>query len=261
MTTSALQPVRNWGVNDWAAQAYTLNELEERSGVAARNIRFYTGRDMLPPPRREGRIAMYGAEHLVRLELIRELQAHGFTLAAITSYLAKVPTDGSPDAIRLHRTLLAPWMSDRPETLERAELSERAGRPLSEDDLEVLAAIGILEPTADETFEVSPTLLSLGVQMLDFGLPLRAAQRAQASIERHARALAEELTDIFREDVWPAYKATGVPAADVGDSVNSFRPLTVQSFVAAYERSVDENKRAAAERHLRRPRPARSSDR
>lgn len=233
-----------------SSPAYTLAELEERSGVAARNIRFYTGRSMLPPPRREGRVAMYGPEHLVRLELIRELQAHGFTLAAITSYLERVPKDGSPNAIRLHRTLLAPWMSDRPELLSGADLVERAGRPLSDDDLEVLAGIGVLEPKDDDLFEVAPTLLSLGVQLLDLGLPMRAAQRVQASIDRHARALAHELTDIFRDDVWPAYKESGAPAAAVQDSVSSFRPLTIQGFVAAYERWGDEAKRDAASRWL-----------
>lgn len=229
---------------------YTLSELEERSGVAARNIRFYTGREMLPPPRRQGRVALYGPEHLVRLELIRELQAHGFTLAAIATYLERMPTEGTPDTIRLHRTLLASWMSDRPETLTRAELYERAGRELAGDELEVLEAVGILAPLEGGVFEVAPTLLSLGVEMVELGLPLRAAERAKRVIERHARALAEELTDIFLDDVWPAYKDSGAPAGAIQEAVERFKPLTVQGFIASYERWVDDTKRASAQRRI-----------
>ena len=234
--------------------AFTLTELEERTGFPARTIRFYTGRGMLPPPAKQGRTAMYGLGHLARLELIRELQEHGFTLAAISSYLEKLPDDGSPDEIRLHRALLAPWLSERPEVLTSQELDDRAGQELDDDALELLAALGVLQPTDRDQFEVAPTLLSLGVDMVNSGLPLPAAQRAQRVIERHARALAEELPDVFREDVWPAYVASAVPAPTVQDGVASFRPLTIQAFAAAYERWVDEAKRATAERRLRRRR-------
>lgn len=223
--------------------------------MPARTIRFYTGRGMLPAPMREGRAAVYGAEHLVRLELIRELQAHGFTLAAIARYLERVPSGGSPDEIRLHRALLSPWLSERPERLTALQLQDRAGRVLSDDDLEVLAALGVLEPMGSDQFDVAPTLLSLGVDMLNVGLPLSAAERAQGVIDRHARALAEELTDVFRDDVWPAYVASGVPASAAQEAVASFRPMTIQGFVVAYEKWVDEAKRETAERRLRaRPR-------
>ena len=51
-------------------------------------IRFYQKRRLLPPPRREGRIAWYGAEHVDRLARIRELQRQGFSLAVIRRLLA-----------------------------------------------------------------------------------------------------------------------------------------------------------------------------
>ena len=66
----------------------TLDELAARVDLSVRNIRFYTTRGLVPPPLRRGRSGYYTADHVARLELVRELQAHGFTLAAIEKYEA-----------------------------------------------------------------------------------------------------------------------------------------------------------------------------
>src|SRR5690348_12939773 len=121
-----------------AEEMIGLATLTERVGMPVRTIRFYTTRGLVPPPVRRGRSGYYTADHVARLELVRELQAHGFTLAAIEKYVARIPTDATPETIALHRTMLAPWMAELPETMTRAELVRRAGRPLSEPDLETL---------------------------------------------------------------------------------------------------------------------------
>lgn len=230
-------------------RVFSLSELEERSGVGARNIRFYTSRGILPVPERSGRSAVYSQAHLARLELIRELQAHGFTLAAIESYLGKLPQGATPESIGLHRTLLTPWMSDRPEIMQRHDLQARAGRDLSDSDLEVLTALGVVSGSGP--YEVAPALLSLGVGLLDLGMPVDAARRAGEIFDEHGRAAAEELTDLFRTSVWPAYKASGMSASQAQDIVARFKPLTVGALVSAYERAVDDAKRATAERRAR----------
>ena len=61
----------------------TLAELSEESGIPARTIRFYIARGLLDGPVKAGRGAVYTAEHLVRLEKIKELQAGGRMLAEI----------------------------------------------------------------------------------------------------------------------------------------------------------------------------------
>lgn len=225
----------------------TLNELVARSGLAARTIRFYTGRGMLHAPVRRGRSAYYTADHLARLELVRELQAHGFTLAAIESYLARIPEDASPETIALHRTLLAPWMPDLPETLTLSHLEERAGRPLSQDDLDTLQALGIVAPEGDR-YHVAVAHLSVAVSILDLGLPKSAAVAAQAIFTAHGRAIADELTEVFRTLVWPLYKEAGVPAGQLRETVERFKPLTIAALVTAYETAVNETKREAAAR-------------
>ncbi len=67
----------------------TLAELALASGVAARTIRYYIARGLVPPPLAGGRSTCYGDAHLERLERIRELQSQGLTLAEVAWKLAQ----------------------------------------------------------------------------------------------------------------------------------------------------------------------------
>ena len=127
----------------------TLDELTRRVGLTVRNVRFYTTRGLVPPPINRGRSGYYSSDHVARLELVQELQAHGFTLAAIEQYVAGIPDGASPGDIALRRSMLAPWHSDRPVTLDRAELDLRADRALSEDEMDILVALGVVHLRED----------------------------------------------------------------------------------------------------------------
>ena len=65
------------------SKSKTLAELSEESKIPARTIRFYIARGLLDGPVKAGRGAVYTAEHLARLEKIKELQAEGRMLAQI----------------------------------------------------------------------------------------------------------------------------------------------------------------------------------
>lgn len=234
-----------------APEVMTLDELTRRVGVSVRNVRFYTTKGLLPPPVRRGRSGYYSAEHLARLEMIRELQAHGFTLSAIEKYLARIPDDATPDTIALHRTLLAPWTAELPETLSRRDLVRRAGRPLSAADLDTLNALGIVYPTKQGKYQVAVAHLPVGVAMIELGMPLDAAMAAQDIFSAHARAIADELTELFRDEVWPAYREGGTPADELREIVERFKPVTVAALVAAYESAVNETKRETVARRTR----------
>lgn len=233
----------------------TLEELTDRAATSVRNVRFYTSKGLLPPPIRRGRSGFYSADHLARLEMVRELQLHGFTLAAIEKYLARLPDDATPETIALHRTLLAPWMPDLPETVSRRELDKRAGRSLSDDELDTLHALGIVFPTKSGQYQVATGHLSVGFSMLDLGMPLEAALAANDVFQRHGRALAEELTEVFREKVWPAYKAAyderDTSPEKLQEIIERYKPVTVQALVAAFEAGVDEQKRRTIAKRAR----------
>lgn len=232
-------------------EVMTLEELTERVGMSVRNVRFYTSKGLVPPPIRQGRSGFYTRDHLTRLEMVRELQAHGFTLAAIEKYLARIPADASPETIALHRTLLAPWMAELPETISRKELVQRAGRPLTDDDLDTLHALGVVYPTKQGKFEVAVAHLSVGVALLDLGLPLDVAMAAQDIFAAHGRAIAEELTELFRLKVWPTFKEAGTSPEELREAVERFKPVSVAALVNAYESAVNETKRETVARRTR----------
>lgn len=227
----------------------TIDDLAARAGMTVRTVRFYSGRGLLPPPTMRGRTGYYGPDHLARLELVRELQAHGFTLTAIERYLENIPAEATPGDIALHRSLLAPWSTDLPETVDRAMLEKRAGRRLDDDDLEILVALGVIEPTpADDVFRVATALLGISVELLDLGFSAEAGRAAHKVFTEHGRAVAEELTDLFTSRVWPAMRESGMPPEQMVSLVERFKPITVQALVIAYEQAVNETKRESVAR-------------
>ena len=227
----------------------TVDELSTRIGMTVRTLRFYASRGLMPPPIRRGRVGYYGPEHISRLELVRELQAHGFTLAAIEGYLDRLPPDATPADIALHRTLLTPWMRDLPETMTRAELVRRCGRALSDDDLDLMVALGLVEPTPDEdVFAVATAHLSLGLELLDLDVPVDAVQQVGRIFSAHGRAIAEELTDVFRKTVLPHYRESGSSPERIQELVERFKPVTIQGLVLAYERAANETQRDSVRR-------------
>ena len=222
----------------------TLLQLTDRVGLTVRNVRFYTARGLVPPPIRRGRSGYYTADHVARLELVQELQGHGFTLAAIERYVAQIPDHATPEDIALHRTMLAPWHADHPTTLTRAELNRRAGRSLTADDLETLVSLGVVEPAGRGKWSVALSQLSVAVGLLDLGYPVEAARAAAKVYAEHGRAIAEELYEVFRTQVWPHYRETGASPERIQEVVERLKPLSISSLVAAYEAGMDETRRA-----------------
>ena len=221
----------------------TLDQLTNRVGLSVRNVRFYTARGLVPPPLRRGRSGYYTAEHVARLELVQELQGHGFTLAAIERYVAGIPDSATAEDIALHRSMLAPWQSEAATTLTSGELEDRAGRPLSRDDLAVLEALGIVRPAGRGRHHVTVSQLSVGLGLLELRFPLEAAQAAAEIYAAHGRAIAEELDALFRSRIWPALLESGASAAHLQEIIERLKPLSVSSLVTAYEAAMDAAKR------------------
>ncbi|WP_309647820.1 MerR family transcriptional regulator [Nocardioides sp.] len=230
----------------------TLDELTNRVGMSVRNVRFYTTKGLVPPPLRRGRSGYYTPDHVARLELVQELQSHGFTLSAIEKYVAGLPDDASPEDIALRRSMLAPWQADLPVELSRAELEGRVDRTLSSDDLEILTALGIVFPSKRGHYEVALSQLSVGLGLLDLGFPLEAAMASAAIYRRHGQEIAHELYDVFRRMVWPVYQESGASPETIQEVVERLKPLSIASLVSAYEAGMDETKRENIKRKAQR---------
>ncbi|MEU7026168.1 MerR family transcriptional regulator [Streptomyces sp. NPDC015232] len=229
---------------------YTVDELAARAGVTVRTVRFYGTRGLLPPPvigaRRVGR---YGPAHLSRLALIEELQRQGMTLAAIERYLEQLPPDLSAQDLAIHRALVASWAPESAEEITRAELERRAGRALADRDVDRLAAMGVLDRTADpDTFRLDGALLRLGVELLGVPIEHETILASRTVLLEHARSAAQELARLFREQVWNPYRESGEDP-DHLTAMKSLsahmQPMVVQALVTAFQRSLSEELRTA----------------
>ncbi|MFI5755165.1 MerR family transcriptional regulator [Streptomyces sp. NPDC051569] len=237
-------------VVDTEEPALTVDELAARAGVTVRTVRFYSARGLLPPPvigpRRVGR---YGRGHLSRLALIDELQHQGMTLAAIERYLEHLPPGLSAHDLAVHRALVASWAPDSEEDATRAELERRAGRGLGEEDIDRLAAMGVLvRGEGPDTYRLDPGLLRLGVELLEVPIAYETILAARAVLLEHTREAAQTLTRLFRDEVWAPYRERESDQEQVAamKSLSAhMRPLVVRALVTAFQRSLKEELRAA----------------
>ncbi len=232
------------------ADSLTVDQLAARAGVTVRTIRFYSTRGLLPPPtigpRRVGR---YGPDHLSRLALIEELQNQGMTLSAIERYLQRLPDDMDPHDLAIHRAMVASWMPDTVDEATRGDLEQRVGRELTDDDLERLEAMSVLESTDDAAvFRVDPALLHLGVRLLDMPLSQSTIVAAREAMLEHARAAARELSRLFKDEVWEPYRGRESDPERV-ERMKSLsahmQPMVVQALMTAFQRSLKEELRGA----------------
>lgn len=213
----------------------TLDELTARVGLSVRTLRFYTSRGLVPPPIRRGRSGYYTAIHVARIELVLELQSHGFTLSAIERYVAGIPADATPEDISLARTMLAPWQSDLPVDMDRTQLETRAGRALSTEDIATLQALGVLR-IRGTSYLVASNQLAIGVRLLELGFPRDVAVAAAAVYQEHGEQMAKELAEVIQEKLVPAYLES--ESEHFREVMERLKPLSVGGLVTAYEAAV-----------------------
>ncbi len=72
---------------------YQIGELAERAGVTPRTIRYYTAEGLLPPPDTRGRYALYGEDHVLRLQLITRLKEAYLPLTEIKARIEQLATE------------------------------------------------------------------------------------------------------------------------------------------------------------------------
>jgi DNA-binding transcriptional MerR regulator len=94
---------------------FRVEELAAEAGISVELLRSYQSKGLLPPPRHEGRLALYGAHHLERLRTIRDLKGQGYSLRAITRLLEPDSADTADHALE-----------EPEEMLSLRELSERS---------------------------------------------------------------------------------------------------------------------------------------
>jgi DNA-binding transcriptional MerR regulator len=195
---------------------YTVDEVADLTRTTVRTIRWYQSEGLLPPPRRAGRVAMYDAEHLSRLEAIRDLQEHGLTLTAIRRLLDRAPGSAAPTALAFVRTI---------------------ARALPDGRWQILA------PAA---FEASAGLARLGV-------PMDARIRLTRVFREHTDAMARAVVALFLDFLWrPGESPEDDPDqwAALTEAVARLRPLGATSAASMFDNALARAAEEAAERVL-----------
>jgi DNA-binding transcriptional MerR regulator len=219
-------------------QELTVDELAARVGVTVRNVRAYSARGLLPPPRLVGRTGYYGREHVARLLLVREMLAEGYSLAMIERTLASAPPTASSATLALHRALLAPWLPAEPETMTGAELAARAGVAEDHALVDRLVEIGLVERVGEGTLRVlDPALLTAGLQVVALGVPPDALIDAQAQVNALVREIARTYVQMFLDSGQQAFLDAGAPPEQlrrVQETVARLQPAAAQALLAAF---------------------------
>jgi DNA-binding transcriptional MerR regulator len=148
---------------------FTVDELAARAGIPVRTIREYQAEGLVPSPERRGRVGIYRASHLARLQLIGRLQSRGYSLAAIRDLLRSW-SDGADlgEVLGLDVDELVHLDEPgRPATVAQLALVLPSLVPARLDDL---IATGLIEPYDDGLMCVpSPSLLQLAVDSVAAG--------------------------------------------------------------------------------------------
>src|SRR5437764_3513768 len=221
----------------------TIDELARRTGMTVRNIRAHQSRGLLPPPEIEGRTGYYRPDHVARLELIAEMQADGFNLAAIKRLLAD--SSGSESEMLGFRRALMSWGVEEPEMITQDELLERLAMDTPQPKLlERAIKTGFLVDLGEGRFEVpSPTLLRGAEQLRELGVPTETLVAVLEQIERSSRAIARSFTKLFLEQVWRPFAEAGQPEAqwpEVRQALERLRPLAGDAVLAVFRRAMTE---------------------
>ena len=170
---------------------YRMEELAREAGITVRTLRFYRERKLIPPPRREGRIAWYDDHHLARLRTIAALLERGHTLTGIAE-LAEALDHGRDvaDLLGINPT------EEEPVRLTPEELASRFEGEVTPDNLAAALDLGYLGTDGDEIVHISRRLLDVSAALVREGIPLAEVLAAGARVREHVDELAEMFAEL-----------------------------------------------------------------
>ncbi|MFE2063780.1 MULTISPECIES: MerR family transcriptional regulator [unclassified Streptomyces] len=169
-----------------------MEELARLAGITVRTLRFYRERKLIPPPRREGRIAWYDDHHLARLRTISALLERGHTLNGIAE-LAEALDQGRnvADLIGIDTPT-----EEEPVRLTPEELAARFEGEVTAENLAAALDLGYLGTDGDDIVHISRRLLDVSSALVREGIPLAEVLAAGRRVREHADALADLFADL-----------------------------------------------------------------
>ena len=226
-----------------------MEQLAAEADLSVDTVRFYQARGLLPPPRREGRVAFYSDDHLTRLARIRRLQGRGLNLATIKRLL-----DGELDATdeALVTAVSASQGADAGPLLTLAELANRTGIPIPL--LQAVEREGLLVPrrvgTATGYGESDVEVARAGLTLLEVGLPLPEILALARQHDAAMRGVAQQAVALFDTHIRHPLHDDGRPpdeaAQKLVDAFTRLLPATTTLVAHHFRRTL----LAVAQEHI-----------
>ncbi|MCX4906241.1 MerR family transcriptional regulator [Streptomyces sp. NBC_00878] len=203
-----------------------MEELAREAGITVRTLRFYRERKLIPPPRREGRIAWYDEDHLARLRTIAALLERGHTLSGIAE-LAEAFDNGRDVGDLLG--LGAPT-EETPVRLSPEELADVFGDQATSENLAAALDLGYLATDGTDLVHVSRRLLDTSAALVREGIPLSDVLATAKRVREHTEALA---------DLFTTLALTTGPANRTPEDLQRLRPLAKSVVEAELSMALD----------------------
>lgn len=224
---------------------WRIDDLARESGLTVDTIRFYQREGLLPPATRIGRTKVYGAEHLDRLERIRDLQSKRFSLAAIRALL---DTDRGADLVaQVFEGAGAPSYS-------LADLVERSG--LEPGVVDAVRASGLLrapEEFGQREYDANDLdALRALAELQRIGMPNEILLELVRIQVLHIEAMQTEVVEVFAGRRGPAIPEEEFTAfrRRIDASAARMAPLVTRVVEYLHQRTTQRLALAAIERRV-----------
>jgi DNA-binding transcriptional MerR regulator len=211
---------------------YRVDQLASRAGITVDTVRYYQSKGLLPPPRREGRVALYSGAHLERLRRIRALAARGLSLALIQRVLG-ARRSGADDE------LMSAVIQEEENVrfMSREELAAETGVPPAL--LSSIEAAGLIAPSgapdgSPRYTETDVRIIKGGLALLEFGFPIDEILDLARSHHRAMRDTVDRAIGLFDRCV----REPGGSAADdrVADAFLQLLPAVTDLVANHFQR-------------------------
>lgn len=218
----------------------TIEQLAAETGMSVRNIRSYRSRRLLPAPAVRSGIGYYGEEHVARMRRIVELQAQGLKLSEIERLFGRGPS--FEQLVELTRVIVAPFESDVPEVVSRAELVGRVGA-VGERDVAKAEKLGLIVAVGDGMFEApSPGLLRAVEEVVTRGVPLATALSVIEKVRRNCGTISKTFVELFVDEVWRPFDEAGQPTDrwhEVTEAIERLRILASEVVLVLFKQTME----------------------
>jgi DNA-binding transcriptional MerR regulator len=215
------------------ADAMPIEEVSRRTGVTVRNLRELQRRGLLEPPLLEGRKGRYTERHVARVNLVRNLQDRGYSLASIGDLLTRWQDSLGPlGMMNVEDGVATPGFSS-PRQLTQEQLFELL--PELQHDAAALERLRKLELVCADPdgrlYAPNAELLETARALADLGIPFDVQLADFHTLLAEIDGMTARFRARFHEHVIARLEHDGMPAdamEELANSLTHVRPAVVR---------------------------------